>query len=91
MTSQNYLEIQNNVVQNVIVWDGNVLTWQPPPNTTMLLQNETIAIIWVAVYENNIIVDFVLTPVIGQGQIGFTWDGEKVTTNQPKPEIPPVA
>jgi hypothetical protein len=25
---------------------------------------------------------------MGQGQIGFTWDGTILTTNEPKPPIP---
>ena len=76
-----------NVVENICYWDGNVNTWQPPANTLMLVQATTPAMVWV--WNNNITPpDFVLTEVLGQGQIGFTWNGTVVTTNQPKPVIP---
>lgn len=83
MQMQNYLMIQNNVVTNVCVWDGNTDTWTPPFDTTMLVQETTPALVWKLVND-----DFALTEVIGAGGIGFSWDGTKCVTNEPKPETP---
>jgi hypothetical protein len=87
MTTQNYLMINEstNVVDNVCEWDGNPDTWQPPANTLMLVQLTTPAMIWGLNADKT---DYVLVQEIGQGQIGFTWDGTVCTTNQPKPEVP---
>ena len=84
MTTQNYLMIQENIVTNVCVWDGNTQTWQPPQDTTMLVQATTPTKIWELNAENT---DYVLTDSIGDGSIGFTWDGSFAITNEPKPEI----
>lgn len=81
---QNYLLIQNNVVTNVCVWDGNPATWTPPQGAVMKVQATTPAVIW-AWDENK--QDSVLKEVLGAGSTGFTWDGTKCTTNQPKPNI----
>lgn len=86
MTIQNYLIVENNVVTNGCVWDGDVNTWTPPLDATMLVQATTPAIVWRLNFDKT---DYVLTEVIGVGDIGFTWDGTVVTTNQPKPVIPP--
>lgn len=87
MTTQNYLMINEstNVVDNICEWDGNPNTWQPPANTLMLIQATTPAMVWELNAEKT---DYVLTEVIGQGQIGFTWDGAVCTTNEPKPNPP---
>jgi hypothetical protein len=84
MTIQNYLMIQENIVTNVCVWDGNTQTWQPPQDTTMLVQATTPTKIWELNAEKT---DYVLTDSIGDGSIGFTWDGSFAITNEPKPEI----
>ena len=84
MTTQNYLMIQENIVTNVCVWDGNTQTWQPPQDTTMLVQATTPTKIWELNAEKT---DYVLTDSIGDGSIGFTWDGSFAITNEPKPEI----
>ena len=86
MTIQNYLVVENNVVTNVCVWDGDINTWSPPLDATMLVQSITPAMIWELNVDKT---DWVLTEVVGVGDIGFTWDGAVVTTNQPKPVIPP--
>jgi hypothetical protein len=87
MTTQNYLMINEstNVVDNVCVWDGNPDTWQPPAGYLMLVQATTMAVVWV---WDNAIKDYVLSQQIGQGQIGFTWNGTECMTNEPKPEPP---
>jgi len=84
MTTQNYLIIQENVVINVCVWDGNTQTWTPPSDATMLVQATTPAMVWEL---NSDQTDYVLTEEIGEGQIGFTWDGTVLITNQAKPAI----
>ena len=85
---QNYLLIQENVVANVVYWNGDVNTWQPPSDATMLVAAVTPAMIWEPVIVDNKITDYALTEVVGAGSIGFTWDGTVVTTNEPKPALP---
>lgn len=36
-----YLIIENNIVTNVILWDGNTNTWTPPENSIYLLRSST--------------------------------------------------
>jgi len=83
MTTQNYLMIQENVVTNICVWDGDVNTWTPPLDATMLVQATTPTKIWDLV-DN----EYVLVDSIGNADIGFTWDGSVCTTNQPQPAAP---
>jgi len=86
MTIENYLMINENTntVDNISVWDGNTNAWQPPANTLMLVQATTPALMWVLNADKT---DYVLEEIVGQGGIGFTWNGSVVTTNQPKPTI----
>jgi hypothetical protein len=88
MTNQNYLMIQENVVSNVCVWDGDTNTWQPPSDATILIQADVPAMVWEEVIVDNVIVDYVLAEELGEAQIGYTWNGTVCTTNEPKPEIP---
>lgn len=88
MTTQNYLIIENNVVTNLVVWDGNTQTWQPPTDSIQMVQATTPALIWQPVVVDGQITDFVLTEEMGVAAIGFTWNGTVCITNQPKPEIP---
>ena len=85
MTTQNYLIIENNLVSNVCIWDGDVNTWQPPIDATMLVQATTPAMIWEL---NSDKTAYVLVEQLGAGEIGFTWDGTVLTTNQPQPTQP---
>jgi hypothetical protein len=91
MTTQNYLAVENNVVTNLVVWDGNTQTWTPPANATMLVQATIPAMIWEAVYTDKKITDWILVEQIGASTIGFTWDGTVLTTNEPKPAVPKPA
>jgi hypothetical protein len=86
---QNYLMINDstNVVDNICIWDGNPNTWQPPSNYLMLVQATTPAYVWVL---NSDKTAYVLGEITGAGQIGFTWDGTAVTTNEPQPAPPQV-
>jgi hypothetical protein len=88
MTTQSYLIIESNVVTNNVVWDGNPNTWQPPINSIQLIDATTSAKIWQPVLVDSKVTDWVLGEQLGAGDIGFTWDGSVLTTNQPKPSIP---
>jgi hypothetical protein len=85
MTIQAYLQIENNVVTNSVMWDGDTTNWQPPSDAIMLIQADTQALVWELNIDKT---DYVLVEELGQGQIGFTWDGTVLTTNQLKPPKP---
>lgn len=71
----------DNICENIVVWDGNSETWQPPLGYLMLVQATTPTKIWVLTVDNT----YVLGDSIGDGDIGWTWDGTYLTTNQPQP------
>lgn len=83
MTVQKYLliDVVANVCDNLILWDGDTNTWQPPENHIALLEATTPAYVWEKDGSGN----WVLTEHVGYGGIGFTWDGTALTTNQPQP------
>jgi len=83
MTTQNYLIIENNVVTNVVFWDGNTQDWTPPSDSIQLIQATTPAMVWIGNDANPPV--YTLTQIIGAGAIGFTWNGTVLTTNQPQP------
>jgi hypothetical protein len=89
MITQNYLmiDLSVNSVENICLWDGNPETWQPPAGYLMLVQATTMAQVWV---WDKTILDWVLTQQLGQGQIGFTWNGAECVTNDPKPAPQPT-
>lgn len=80
--SQDYLIIEQNVVNNIVVWDGDTTVWAPPQGSIALVQATTPAMVWVYDKPNNV---YVLTQELGAGSIGFTWDGSVLTTNEPQP------
>jgi hypothetical protein len=82
MTIQNYLIIEANVVTNVVSWDGNTQTWQPPQDSITLVQSNTPTKIWELNTEQT---EYILVDSIGDAAPGFTWDGTVATTNEPKP------
>jgi hypothetical protein len=88
MTNQNYLIVENNIVTNIVFWDGNPNSWQPPVDSIQLIQATTPAIVWQPVLVNDKVVDWTLTSIEGCGGIGFIWDGSVVSTTEPKPPIP---
>jgi hypothetical protein len=88
MTTQNYLIIESNVVTNNVVWDGNPNTWQPPTGSIQLVDATTPAMVWRATIVDGVITAWNLVEEIGAGDIGFTWDGTVLTTNEPQPTIP---
>lgn len=77
--------IQENIVTNIVLWNGETSQWNPPNDAIMLVQSTTPTKIW-ALNEDK--TDFVLTESIGDGAIGFTYDGQFCVTNQEKPEPP---
>jgi hypothetical protein len=85
--NQDYLMINDstNTVENVVTWDGNPDTWQPPQGYTMLVQATTPAMVWGL---NQDATDWILVEQIGVATIGFTWDGTACITYQPKPPKP---
>jgi hypothetical protein len=85
---QDYLIIESNVVTNIVTWNGNTNIWTPPQGSIALVVATTPAMIWELNADNTA---YVLTEVMGAGQIGFTWDGTVLTVNQPKPIIKEAA
>ena len=84
MENQNYLMIQNGVVINVCVWNGDTQQWNPPSDATMLVQATTPSFDWV---WNPDLKDYELTESIGTGSVGYTWNGTACITNQEKPVV----
>ena len=80
--TQNYLIIESNVVINICVWDGDTSHWTPPQGSIALVQATTPAMIW---QYDSIAKQWILVEQIGAGDIGFTWNGTVLTTNQPEP------
>ena len=83
MTTQAYLvvDVPSDTVVNNVMWDG-VSPWIPPDNSLLLVKATTPALIW----ELDNTKTWVLTEVMGAGEIGFTWDGTVLTTDAAKPE-----
>ena len=87
MSAQPYcmVDTTTNICDNVVMWDGNPDTWTPPPSHLMLVQATTPAKVWELNSEKT---EYVLQVQMGTGQIGFTWDGAHLVTNEPQPVIP---
>lgn len=82
---QNYLIIEQNVVTNICVWNGDTSQWAPPQGSIALVQSTTPALVWL---WDSATKTYNLTQQMGGGEIGFTWDGSILTTNQPEPTPP---
>lgn len=85
MENKNYLMVQDNVVVNVVVWNGDTQQWTPPNDALMLVQETTPAFDWQYVED---LQDFELVENIGGGNIGDTWNGTSCITSQEKPPKP---
>jgi hypothetical protein len=85
MTVQNYcmVDTNTNVCDNVVLWDGDTATWQPPANYLMLVQASTLAKNW-AWDENTKTWSLA---VVGVGGVGYLWGGTYLVSNQPEPPI----
>jgi hypothetical protein len=81
---QNYLIIEDNVVTNLVVWDGGS-DWTPPVNSIQLIASDTNAKVWQLNADKT---DYELVEQQGIGGIGYAWDGSVLITNKPKPTIP---
>ena len=88
--AQNYLIIEQNIVTNVCVWNGDTSIWTPPSGSIALVQAITPAMVWEEVIVDGKITNYVLVEKLSAGGIGFTWDGTVLTTNESKPAIPIV-
>jgi hypothetical protein len=75
---------ETNICENVCLWDGNPTTWAPPANYLMLVQADTPAKNWVADSSEPPVYTL---EVSGVGNIGYTWDGTYLTTNEPNPGV----
>lgn len=84
MENKNYLVIQNNIVTNAVVWDGDINKWTPPADAIMVVDEETPGAVWEITEDKT---DYVLVEILGAGGIGFIWDGRVLTTPEPKPEV----
>lgn len=91
MTVQNYLLINTSITpetcDNLILWDGNTNTWSPPESHIALAQAATPSKDWEWDSTSN---TWILSESTGGGQIGYTWDGTILTTNEPQPQTPPL-
>lgn len=89
--SQNYLIIEQNVVINNVVWNGDTTQWTPPQGSIALIKATTPALLWQPIWDLTktppVIIDYQLEQEIGVGDIGFIWDGSVLTTNEPKPKV----
>jgi len=87
---QSYLVINltTNTIDNLVTWDGNTNTWQPPQNCICEVQATTIGYVWGVLDDAT---EWTLVPVEGSCDIGFTWNPTNETgiTNQAKPPRPP--
>ncbi len=76
--------IQNDVVSNIVLWNGDTEQWTPPSDSIMLVQETTLALGWQFNSAKN---DYELVETVGTGDIGDTWNGVCCITNKPKPEV----
>lgn len=81
---QNYLIIEDNIVTNIVIWDGGS-DWTPPVNSIQLVQSTISAKSWAINADKT---DYELVEFQGTGSIGYTWDGVILTTNLEKPAMP---
>lgn len=71
--------------ENIVIWSGDTTTWNPPEGSIALIQDETPSLNWVFDATAN---SYVLSPSVGEGSIGWTWDGTNLITNEPEPVNP---
>lgn len=79
--NENYLIIQNDVVTNICLWNGDTNVWTPPENSIWMPQSTTKTKIWQLI---NNAPELIVS--IGNSSIGFSWDGEFCITNDPPPK-----
>ena len=84
MTTQTYcmVDAQTNICDNVVVWDGNTETWPVPDSHLVLPQATTPSKAWAYNTDTG---EWALQSSVGGGEIGFTWNGSELVTNEPMP------
>jgi hypothetical protein len=86
MENKNYLMIEENVVTNILVWNGDTSQWTPPSTALMLVQATTLTKVWKLNTEKT---DYELVDSVGDACIGFIYDGSVCITNEEKPVVIP--
>lgn len=77
---------QTSKVDNLVEWDGNLETWQPPETHEAIFTADKVTIDWVWNPEIN---DYEQVQTVGNVQMGETWDGTKfVEVDKPAPPQP---
>lgn len=89
MTTQNWLMVNEltNVLDNIVLWDGNFENWTPPSGYLMLPENTTLIKNW----EWDVASETWILAITGSASVGDTWDGTYIITNDPQPTLPPTA
>ena len=89
MTVQNWLMVNKstNILDNIVMWDGNPATWTPPAEYLMLVEATTPCKNWAWDEATSAWVLVVEPPA----SIGDAWDGTYIVTNDPQPIDPPPA
>jgi hypothetical protein len=76
---------ETNKVENIVEWDGDLNTWQPPETHEAVFTEDKPTIDWV---WNADIKEYEQVHTVGNVQFGETWDGTKFFEAD-KPEKPP--
>jgi hypothetical protein len=86
METQNYFAIntKNNICENTVVWDGKQESWTLVGDWLLLPQTTTPAKVWNYDVQTK---TWFLDVHIGRGNIGFTWGGEHLVTNEDQPTV----
>jgi hypothetical protein len=89
MESYLLINTQSNpqICDNIILWNGDVNIWTPPSDHIALQRDEVYCLEWNWNASSN---TWILVENLGTGQMGYTWDGTKLTTNEPQPTEPPI-
>lgn len=84
MEPKNYCIVNQSsgICENIVLWDGRIETWTPPDGYLALERDKVPVKKW---FWKTDIKDWVLETAMGEGSIGFTWDGDHLHTNEPKP------
>ena len=75
---------QTKLVDNIVEWDGDLETWQPPKTHEAIFTADKVTIGWVWNPETN---DYEQVQTVGNVHFGETWDGTKFFKVD-KPESP---
>lgn len=90
MTTQSYLIIESGVVTNIVMWDGNPETWTPPTGSIQIIKDTVTTKLWESfpqTIDGKTVIDWELVEKPVVAEVGYTWDGQYLITNDPKPEV----